>query len=329
MSRLPELAQLARLFTIKNQAPLSLADICRRVECSERSAKRYIAELRDTFGYPIEYDRDHGGYRLNGDPDDHGYVLPGLFFRESELSALMTMRELLASLQPGIFEKDLAPLGRRVERLLAETGVTPAETARRIRIVSMASRQAPDGVFRNCSAATLSRRRMMIEYQARGSNPGVTEREVSPQRLVHYRESWYLDAWCHLRQGIRVFALEQIASARILDGAAIEVPEEDLEREVRSAYGIFTGEPTDEAVLRFSAHRAQWVSKEVWHGKQASRWLEDGRYELKVPYRWTEELLMDILKYGPDCEVVAPPQLRTAVADASRRLASMYGDASA
>ena len=109
----------------------------------------------------------------------------------------------------------------------------------------------------------------------------------------------------------------------------VEVPEEDLEREVRSAYGIFTGEPTDEAVLRFSAHRAQWVSKEVWHGKQASRWLEDGRYELKVPYRWTEELLMDILKYGPDCEVVAPPQLRTAVADASRRLASMYGDASA
>ena len=38
--------------------------------------------------------------------------------------------------------------------------------------------------------------------------------------------------------------------------------------------------------------------------------LEDGSYELKVPYSNDPELLMDILKYGADCEVVAPDALR-------------------
>jgi predicted DNA-binding transcriptional regulator YafY len=38
-----------------------------------------------------------------------------------------------------------------------------------------------------------------------------TEREVSPQRLVHYRDNWYLDAWCHLREDVRSFSIDAIA----------------------------------------------------------------------------------------------------------------------
>jgi len=43
--------------------------------------------------------------------------------------------------------------------------------------------------------------------------------------------------------------------------------------------------------------------------------LADGRYELRVPYGNPAELIMDILKYGPDCEVLGPRGLREAVAE--------------
>ncbi len=323
MSRLPELTRLVRLLTRKHQPPMSLARICEELECSESSAKRYIRDLRYTFQYPIEFDWEHGGYAISAD-EEVGLELPGLFFNESELSALMTMRELLSDLRPGIFEKDLAPLGRRVEKLLAETGVGPAEIARRIRLVTIGGRTAPDDVFRACADAALSRRRLRLEYKPRGRDGEWTEREVSPQRLVSYRENWYLDCWCHLREGVRVLALDQMRTTRVLDARAIDVAPEELDQVLKSSYGIFTGGPIATAVLRFTPHRAQWVSKEDWHSQQESRWLEDGSYELSVPYGHAEELLMDILKHGPDVEVVGPPELRRLVVETVERMAGMY-----
>jgi predicted DNA-binding transcriptional regulator YafY len=57
------------------------------------------------------------------------------------------------------------------------------------------------------------------------------------------------------------------------------------------------------------------VAKERWHRDQEGRFLEDGSYELRVPYSNAVELTMDILKYGPEVEVLAPDELRAAVAE--------------
>lgn len=327
MSRYPELSRLHRLLTRKHQPAMSLQRICDELECSQSTAKRCIRELRETFDQPIVHDSDLGGYRIvPGKDGEGGLELPGLFFSESELSALVTMRQLLSAVRPGLFEQDLAPLGRRVEKLLAETGVEPAEVAHRIRIVTIGARPAPDNIFRACADAALSRRRLHLEYKARGRDGEWESRDVSPQRLVSYRENWYLDCWCHAREEIRVLALDQMRETRVLDTPAIDVPVAELDHVLKASYGIFSGEPTGTAVLRFTPHRAQWVSKEDWHGQQTSRWLEDGSYELTVPYGRPEELLMDILKHGADVEVVEPPALREAMAELIARMAGRYAD---
>jgi len=132
---------------------------------------------------------------------------------------------------------------------------------------------------------------------------------------VHYRDNWYVDAWCHLQQALRTFALDRIRRAQVLKEAAKAVPEARLERYFASSYGIFGGEPRHEAVLVFTAERARWVAEEQWHPAQQGRFLEDGRYELRIPYGDPRELVMDILKYGPDVEVMAPAALRRLVAE--------------
>lgn len=86
-----------------------------------------------------------------------------------------------------------------------------------------------------------------------------------------------------------------------------------LNKELASSYGIFAGRPRAIAILRFTAKRARWVADETWHPGQQSRWLEDGRYELCIPYSDDRELVMDILKYGPDVEVIAPDSLRMTI----------------
>ncbi len=133
---------------------------------------------------------------------------------------------------------------------------------------------------------------------------------MSPQRLTHYRDNWYLDVWDHDREALRSFAVDRIAEAHATDAAATDVSEGDLNELLASSYGIFAGKPKAWATIRFSPHAARWVADEHWHSQQKGEWLPDGRYELKVPYSNSKELLMDVLKYGPDAEVMAPLPLR-------------------
>ena len=67
------------------------------------------------------------------------------------------------------------------------------------------------------------------------------------------------------------------------------------------------------ARLRFTPERARWVASEQWHPDQQASWLADGGYRLEVPYSDDRELVMDILKHGPDVEVEGPEELRRRV----------------
>ena len=101
-----------------------------------------------------------------------------------------------------------------------------------------------------------------------------------------------------------------MTAARMLDETARDLPDEELDRHLASSYGIFSGTPKGWATIVFSAKAARWVADEHWHSQQQGRFLADGRYELKLPYSAGRELLMDVLHYGADAEVVEPPSLR-------------------
>ncbi|MGB0127987.1 MAG: WYL domain-containing protein, partial [Rhodocyclaceae bacterium] len=108
-----------------------------------------------------------------------------------------------------------------------------------------------------------------------------------------------LDAWCHLRNELRSFAVDAMRRVRVLDRTATEIDTAELDRVLGSGYGIFAGAEVQWAVLRFSPERSRWVSQETWHPDQKGRLLDDGSYELRVPFSQTPELIMDILRHRP------------------------------
>ena len=107
-------------------------------------------------------------------------------------------------------------------------------------------------------------------------------------------------------------------------GKVKEVSEKELDEVLGSGYGIFSGKKVQWATLRFTAESARYVSREEWHSKQKSRYEKDGRYVLEIPYSSEKELLMDILKHGPDVEVLGPPSLRQMVAARAALTAQAY-----
>jgi len=111
---------------------------------------------------------------------------------------------------------------------------------------------------------------------------------------------------------------------KVLDDQALDVPDAELDAHYSTSYGIFGGKADKEAVLIFSAERARWVADEKWHPEQRGKFLDDGRFELRVPYKDSRELCMDIMRHGPHVQVVEPKELRNEVANLLRQALDAY-----
>ncbi|MBI4291602.1 MAG: WYL domain-containing transcriptional regulator [Betaproteobacteria bacterium] len=306
------------------RTPISLEDLKERLECSKATAYRLINALEHYLGAPVERDGELGGFRYRKAADGRAFELPGLWFTAEELQALIVFQRLLGSLDSGLLEEHLSPLAARLDELLQHKRLGLGEAGQRIRILGMAARPTGEW-FQAAAGGVLQRRQLRIRYHSR-SRDQITERTVSPQRMTHYRDNWYLDAWDHLRKGLRSFSVDRIRHAVGLEEPARDIAERELDEHYASAYGIFAGKANKTAVLRFSPERARWVADERWHPEQTGQFLTDGRYELRIPYRDSREFVMDILRHGAEVEVVGPEGLRTEVAEALRRALRRYGE---
>lgn len=319
------MTKTARLYKIeqliRHRGSVSFAQMRDSLEVSPATLKRDLEYLRDQLGAPIVYDRDSNGYRFDAGAGaatwrGEKHELPGLWFSERELYALLMAHQLLAGLDAdGTLSRHLQPLLDRIHDLLGPGGDSDAQALmQRVKIVSALRRPVPPDCFERMGEALLRRRRLHMRYltRARGA---VGEREVSPQRLVHYRNTWYLDAWCHSRDRLLRFALDAVQDARVLEARAKDVALRQVQAEMDAGYGIFAGGTRQLAVLRFSPQAARWISREEWHPEQQGSFLDDGSWELRLPFVDQTELVMDLLRQGGDVQVLAPASLRQAVRD--------------
>ncbi len=321
MDRTERFYRIDRLLRAAASTPF--AKLKEALGISTAQLKRDLAYMRERLHAPIEYVRETNGYRFGKPAAGPRYELPGLWFSAAEIHALLTMRQLLEKLQPGLLAPHVEPLLERLSAILGSGDHAEEEIARRVRVLHLAAREIRHGHFEVIAMAVLKRRRLHIRHYNRVEDRE-TERDISPQRLVHYRDNWYVDSWCHLRRDLRSFAVDAIRKAELLDERAKEVPQGELDEYLKSGYGIFAGRKVRWAKLRFSPLAARWVSAQNWHSKQRVTVEKDGSYLLELPYADDRELVMDILKYGPDVEVLEPGELRARVASQLAAAAARY-----
>ena len=313
---------------LRSRGCVSLAVLLDELAVSPATLKRDLQYLRDRLNAPIVYDTFANGYRfgsaLVGAPTPR-HELPGLWFSENEIHALLTMHQLLAGLDDdGVLARHLQPLMEKLQGMLGTDKSSARELMRRVKVIGTARRRVPSRYFELLGSALLQRRRVALSYFKR-TDQSLSERTVSPQRLVNYRNTWYLDAWCHSSDGLRRFALDAVRDAKVLATKAKNIPLRDLEAQLDAGYGIYGGGSAKVlwATLVFNAEAAQWVANEEWHPQQKSRWLDAlpgtdtgtdaaagaQRYELQVPYSDPTELAMDILRHGDSVVVTGDKAL--------------------
>ncbi len=321
MSRREKLYHLHDILR-QRRTPVSRQVLMDELGCSQATLYRLIGELRDVLGAPLEQDAETRHFYYDRSLAGN-FELPGLWISPDELQALLTARQILANVQPGLLQDELDQLQQRMSQIIDAEGIGFSAHPERIHIRHDAGRPVPGRMFEDLLRALFSERQLRIRYHGRRRDE-VSEREVSPQRLTSYRDRWYLDAWCHQAAGLRSFAVERIQHLSVLEDVAERLEAGALSAHFDQAYGIFSGPAEHRAEIRFSPEAARWAADEHWHPEQQARIEADGSLVLALPFGSDRELVMDVLRYGSDAEVLAPEALRHRLAEEIRRMSVAY-----
>ncbi len=319
---------------IRSRGSVSFATFKQDLEVSPATLKRDLEYLRTRLDAPIVYDRAANGYRFEavsstdrgaaGTARETNHELPGVWFSEREIHALLTMHQLIAGLDAGgLLARHLNPLLDKLHGMLGASEHESRELMKRVKIIHPARRPVDAKLFEVVGSALSKRQRLQITYYTR-SKQTTSERAVSPLRLVHYRSTWYLDAWCHASDGLRRFALDAMRAPEVLPQRAKEVAMKTVEAELDAGYGIFAGREPKWATLHFTPEAAQWVANEQWHPKQTLTSLPDGSLRMRLPYTDDTELAMDLLRHGEQVKVEAPAALARLVAGRMKAALAQY-----
>lgn len=321
MVRLHQIDQL-----LSSRTSVTLAEFLDTLEVSVATFKRDLEYLRDQLNAPIVYDRDINAYRFERrGATGPRYELPGLWLDGDEAHALLAATSLLERIEPGLLGAQVAPLKERLRLLMSTESIDPEVIGQRIRLVQNQRRATSTRHFQKVARATLEGLRLSIMHLNRNTSER-TKREISPQRLTHYRENWYVEAWCHTREAIRSFALDAIEEVVVTSTQAQMLNLQELDSVLSNGFGVFNGVDVQWAVLQFTPSRAQWVSKQVWHPDQKTRWLENGCYELQVPFTDARELVNEIMWHGDQVVITAPKLLREVLLEQLSRVTQNYSE---
>ena len=145
---------------IRTRECVSFARLIEALEVSPSTLKRDLQYLRERMDAPIEYDAAENGYRFGQQWRGQQHELPGVWFSEKELHALLTMHQMLASLdEDGILSRHLTPMFDKLTGMLGVYAAEAQELTKRVKLISTARRRAPSDYFETVGSAVVKRKR--------------------------------------------------------------------------------------------------------------------------------------------------------------------------
>ncbi|MFC1530272.1 helix-turn-helix transcriptional regulator [Gemmatimonadota bacterium] len=173
-------------------------------------------------------------------------------------------------------------------------------------------------IFSTFERGVLENRKVRISYftEQRGS---ISERVISPYKMVNSDGQWYVVGFCERAEGIRTFRVDHVRAAD-LGGEHFEVPDE-FRLEDHFTHGVYVETESEEKILvRYLSPVALLVIEEEGRGRPGRDGSVTLSYQTSSP-RW---LLQRVLSYGEAAEIIEPLHVRQALVEQLTGMAEVY-----
>jgi proteasome accessory factor C len=227
------------------------------------------------------------------------------------LTALRTLREVTAGQDRDAVDRAIAKL----EAAAGEGAAASEGTAAHVH-VEPAAPEIADTVNR----ALAGKLRLHLTYDV-PSRDETTERDVDPMRLVVSEGRTYLEAWCRLAEDVRLFRLDRIAAAKLLELPS-EPPPQATPRDLSN--GMFQPSECDLLATVQLAPPARWVAE--YYPTESVEEGPDNSLIVKLRVADTGWLQRLVLRLGGSATVLDPPDLGRQIAGTAREALAAYDD---
>jgi Predicted transcriptional regulator len=284
---------------------VTAADLARRFEVTERTIYRDLDAI-NASGIPIvAYPGPRGGYRI-----DPSYTIDRRLLGFEDLKAIVAA---LKGVNSALEDRAIGSALEKIESLgPRERAAELLEDRVVIDLFPWGRRGEERRLAKLLEPAIAERRLVAFDYSSYGSE--VERRVVEPMTLVFKAYAWYLWGFCRLRGGYRLFKLSRMRGLELR-----------LERFKRrpGAYEPEAEPPQPPmADVLLAVDRSRAAEAEEWYGSEALQRLEGGELRLRLRLPEGDWLVRMLLGFGPGIEVLEPPSLRAAVAQAASRIVS-------
>lgn len=304
---------------IENPNGLKRDQILRKTALgSEASFYRALRTAKDITNNGIFC--SHGKYFISENcysPEENRLLL-----HDDELIALISVYHIISGMTSDILHQVIEPIRDKINKLVNISVKSPSKWVEKIRILDSHYRKFEKSVFLKIAQAIARERVIKFQYTDHAGNQST--RTVSPKQLVRYKDNWYLDGWCHNKEGLRIFSLDCITGLKF-DNKKYFTPEDYIIKEIYgTSYGIFSGIPTATAKIKLSGNAARYALREVWHPAQKTIKMKNGDILLEIPFNKTAELIGSILFWADEAQVLSPVSLRNEIASRIKKMHSTY-----
>jgi predicted DNA-binding transcriptional regulator YafY len=292
---------------------VTVDDAARDLACTVRTVWRDLGALQHA-GFPLYTERaadgNRGVWRVG---DEFKRALP-LKLTLGELVALLMSRELLTPAGAGALGPEVASAFDKIQNVLSRDALKVIEQMRdRLGVRAAGAKlQAPAAEHLPRIHTALAEHRTLRTRYYSASRDSEDTRALDPYHLTLHNGGLYLVAHCHLRDAVRIFAVERMRTVELTRSRFDVPPDFDAEKYLAGAWGILRGDLVTVRVI-FARSLARYIRERLWHPSQKLRDLPDGRVEMTLVVADTLEVRRWILGYGVQAEVVAPEGLREAL----------------
>lgn len=307
MSRLERLVAMQDEIR-RNRYP-TVEKFCEMFEVKPRTVYADIRIMKERMGLELAYDRYKNGY-YNKNPEKQ---LPPFELSDGEIFALTLGKEMLSQYTGTAFEPILRSAlekiyGRLPDRVKVDLDDLRCMIKFSAGSVIQVSRKMVIDLYRACE----ENKSVDIEYFTahRGE---VTERRIDPYRLLENRGTWYVVAYCHWRENIRMFALHRIQHHELTCEFFVPPDDASIEAFFSSAFFVEHTQQEHRVTIKFGPHAARYIRERKWHQSQELLEHDDGSCTLSFIAPSLDEVKRWVLMYGAEAEVLEPEAFRDTI----------------